>query len=154
MTLSNKDYLQYVPYDDYLSIDDASEAYETLTSLPFKSKELLGKVISDRISFLKKSIEEISGQIEERQRLKDILNSDIDEKICQTKSALYELDSFGDLCDRRSSLEEQVAALHKEKRNQKLRHWQDTVKLESELRDMKKELLSALRDLEMIKALS
>lgn len=137
---------------------DESIGYDIL-SYPAKSKEILAKVISERISFLRKSIEEISGQIQERQRLKETLNSDIDETLCQTKAALYELSSLGTIADnlnssRKSSLETLLATLHKEKRHQKLLHWQDTVMLERELRDMEKEMLSAQRDLWMVRFVS
>jgi hypothetical protein len=118
---------------------------------PAKSRQILAKVISDRISFLQKSIEAINRQIEERQRLKETLNSDIDEKLCETKNVLYELEYLGIKNGRQISLEELLASLHKEKRHQQLSHWQDTVMLEKELRNLEKEILSAVRDWWMVR---
>ena len=139
--------------------DDSLDLGYTLASKPSMSREILLKVISDRISFLTKSIEDIQEQLLARQKLKESLISDIDTKLCQTKTALYELDSFGSLAERlnsrrKSSLESLFANLDQEKRQQELLHWQDAVLLQRELRQMERELLSAQRDLWMMRLLS
>ena len=55
---------------------------------------------------------------------------------------------------RRIWLEKQVSELYKEKRQQELSQWQDTVKLKHERRKAEKELRSAMLDLWMIQFLS
>jgi len=154
-----EDFLSYFNLYQPKKDETVGIGYDIL-SYPVKSRKLLAKVISDRVSFLRKSIEEISRQIQERQKLKEALNSNIDEELCHTKTALYELDTYGNIANslnsgkRRISLENMLAALHKEKRHHKLSHWQDTVMLERELRNMEKELHSAMRDLWMVRFLS
>ncbi len=69
------------PFDDYQPLRDSVGYW-----YPIKSREVLAKVISDRISFLRKSIEEIRAQVQERQKLKETLSSDIDKKLCETKT--------------------------------------------------------------------
>jgi len=126
-----------------------------LNHLPFKSRDVIERVIADRVAFLKDSIEEIRSQIKERQKLKHELNSGIDEDICEAKSALFELDSLAEVAPgRRSSLEKQIMDLSKEKRQQGLQHWQDTVKLKQERRRAEKELRSAMLDLWMVRFLT
>ena len=85
--------------------------------------------------------------------LRSTLNSDIDGDMCRTQTMLYELDFMPDAA-RRSSLEKQIIELCKEKRYQKLSHWQDTVMLKHELRKAEKELRTATLDLWMIRFLS
>jgi len=134
--------------------------YDFLHSSPIKGKELLAKSISDRISFLKKSIDEIYELLQERYRLKECLNADIDERTCQILTKLYRLGHYDEnpwantSNARRISLEQQITELYKERRQQELGHWQDSVMLKKELRNMEKELLSALRDLWMVRFIS
>jgi hypothetical protein len=130
--------------------------YSTLTSQPLKSREVLTAVISNRVTFLKNTIDEITAQIHERQKLKELLNSDIDQKLCWAQTKKYELDFWNVVtrARRRISLEQQVAELYKEKRQQELSHWQDTVMLKRELRMAEKELRMALLDLWMMKFVS
>ena len=55
---------------------------------------------------------------------------------------------------RRTLLEKQIADLYKEKRQEQLSHWTDTVMLERELRKAEKEERNAMLDLWMLKFLS
>lgn len=114
--------LPSIPYDvDYLPEKEESTTvgigYSILTSQPIKNREVLAKVIADRVSFLQTTINEITSQILERQKLKENLNSDIDEKLCQIITKIYELDFWNVVtrARRRISLEEQVAELLKRK---------------------------------------
>ena len=152
----------YSLYDnniDYLSIKynglNSALGYNALNFLPFKGRDMLPRVVSDRVKFLKSSTDEIKQMLHERQKLKDALNSERDEDICKTQTALYELDSLANADPaRRSSLEKQLADLSQEKRRQELSHWQDTVMLKRELRKAEKELRSAILDLWMLRFLS
>ena len=123
-----------------------------------KSRDVLSQVISDRVSFLKGTIDELAGLIEERQKLKTDLQSNIDDDLCQIQSTIYTLEQ--DMCGvidkskRRIWLEKQISELYKERRQQDLLQWQDTVKLKHEKRIAEKELRSAMLDLWMIQFLS
>ncbi len=127
-------------------------------ALPGKSKEVLARVISDRVSFLKGTIDELTALIEERQKLKDDLQSNIDDDLCQIQSTIYALEQ--DMCGiidkskRRIWLEKQISELYRERRQQELSQWQDTVKLKHEKREAEKELRSAMLDLWMVRFLS
>ena len=96
--------------------------------------------------------------IEERQKLKADLQSNIDEDLCQIQSTIYALEQdMGGVIDkskRRIWLEKQISELYKERRHQELSQWQDTVKLKHERRKAEKELRSAMLDLWMIRFLS
>ena len=127
-------------------------------ALPGKSRDVLAQVISDRVSFLKGTIDELTALIAERQSLKSDLQSNIDDDLCQIQSTIYALEQ--DICGiidkskRRIWLEKQISELYKEKRQQDLLQWQDTVKLKHEKRIAEKELRSATLDLWMIQFLS
>ncbi|MFC1713553.1 hypothetical protein ACFL6S_07795 [Candidatus Poribacteria bacterium] len=126
--------------------------------LPGKSRDVLAQVISDRVSFLKGTIDEITSLIAERQRLKADLQSNIDDDLCQIQSTIYALEQ--DMCGvidkskRRIWLEKEISELYKERRQHDLSQWQDTVKLKHEKRMAEKELRSATLDLWMIQFLS
>lgn len=95
--------------------------------LPGKSKEVLARVISDRVSFLKGTIDELTALIEERQKLKDDLQSNIDDDLCNIQSTIYALEQ--DMCGiidkskRRIWLEKQISELYRERRQQELSQW-------------------------------
>ncbi len=137
----------------YHPVDGGSVSPVGYSMLPFKSRNVLARVISDRLSLLKKSIDEINSLIQERQKLKESLGSDIDEELCRTQTAIYQLELTSDMV-KMSSLEKQISDLYKEKRQQEFSHWQDTVKLKHERRMTEKELRSAMLDLWMIQFLS
>jgi len=128
------------------------------SALPGKSRDVLAQVISDRVSFLKKTTDDLALLIEERQELKSALQSNIDNNLCQIQSTIYALEE--DMCGvidkgrRRTWLEKQISELYKERRQQDLLQWQDTVKLKHERRKAEKELRSAMLDLWMIQFLS
>ena len=127
-------------------------------TLPGRSGDVLSRVISDRVSFLKGTIGDLASLIEERQNLKADLQANIDDDLCQIQSTIYALEQ--DMCGvidkgrRRTWLEKQISELYKERRQQDLLQWQDTVKLKHEKRIAEKELRSATLDLWMIQFLS
>lgn len=152
--ISPKKYLQLpsIPYSADCQPKKAESittgiGYSILTSQPIKNREVLAKVIADRVTFLQNAIDEITTQIQERQKLKEFLNSDIDEKLCHNLTKIYELEFWNipTRARRRISLEQQVAELYKEKRQHEVLHWQDTVMLKRELRNAERELRMALR---------
>ncbi len=123
-----------------------------------KSSDILSRILTDRLYLIRGEISEISHQIDERQRLKKSLDSDIEQKVCDVQNIIYfmELDMCNriDKSRRRSLLEQQIGELYKEKRQGELSHWQDTVMLKRELRKTEKELRSATLDLWMVRFLS
>lgn len=122
--------------------------------LPFKSRDVLTKVMSRRVTFLKTSIRELNGLLQERQKLRDSMKSGIDENLCVVQSQLYGLDALANVSpERKSSLEGQIMELYKERRRQELLHFQDTVALKQELRNLEKELRTATLDLWMLQFL-
>ena len=130
----------------------------SLAEFPIKSKEVLYKTIYSRIVFLRQTIDEIDLLIDERQRLRESISSEIEQKVCDVQNVIHglELDMCGviDKSRRRISLEQQIGELYREERQQKMSHWQDTVKLKHERRMAEKELRSAMLDLWMIRFLS
>jgi len=148
---------KYIPFtaEYWPKEEEDTPEYGILNHLPFKSRDVIERVIADRVAFIRDSIEEIRSQIKERQGLKHDLSEGIDEDICEARSALFELDSLAEVAPgRRSSLEKQIMDLRKEKRNQELLLWQDTVMLKRDLRKAEKELRSAMLDLWMVRFLS
>ena len=127
-------------------------------ALPGKSRDVLTQVISDRVSFLKGTIDDLASLIEERQNLRVDLQANIDDDLCQIQNTIYALEQ--DMCGvvdkskRRIWLEKQISELYKERRQQDLSQWQDTVKLKHERRIAEKELRSATLDLWMTQFLS
>ena len=151
------------PTSEYITADDRYLPMERVNiepriDIPFKSSDVLSKVIFDRVSFLKGTIDDLTELIEERQKLKDNLQSNIDDNLCQIQNTIYALEQ--DMCGvidkgrRRTWLEKQISELYKERRQQDLLNWQDTVKLKHEKRIAEKELRSATLDLWMIQFLS
>ncbi len=129
--------------------------HSALGSLPFKSRSVLAKVTSHRVSFLKTSVRELNGLLRERQELLDSMKSGIDANLCAAQSELYGLDALANgPPERRSSLERQIMDLHRERRSQEALHFQDAVTLKRELRKAEKELRTATLDLWMLKFLS
>ena len=123
-----------------------------------KSSDILSRILTDRLYLIRGEISEISHQIDERQRLKKSLDSDIEQKVCDVQNIIYfmELDMCNriDKSRRRSLLEQQIGELYKEKRQGELSCWQDTVMLQRELRKAEKELRSSMLDLWMVRFLS
>jgi len=123
-----------------------------------KSSDILSRILTDRLYLIRGEIGEISQQIDERQRLKRSLDSEIEQKVCDVQNIIYfmELDMCNriDKSRRRSLLEQQIGELYKEKRQGELSCWQDTVMLQRELRKAEKELRSSTLDLWMVRFLS
>ncbi|MBD3181501.1 hypothetical protein GF312_04360 [Candidatus Poribacteria bacterium] len=133
---------------------DYLKDYSMLTNgMPEKSKKILFEVISDRIYFLKKNIGEINSQLDERQKLKDELKSNIDYDMCRIQTEIYKLDIMPDML-KRTTLESRIMDLCKEKRDKELSFWQDKIELKKELRKIEKELRTAMLDLWIIRFLS
>ena len=140
----------------YSTIDDNIES-NAIMPLPVQTNEILSKILTDRLYFIKDEINEITRQVEERQELKQSLDSEIDQRVCEVRNIIYLIEL--DICNkidksrRRTLLEKQIADLYKEKRQEKHSHWTDTVMLERELRKAEKEERNAMLDLWMIKFL-
>ena len=119
----------------------------SISALNLPCKDLLSKVVSDRISLLYDTIIEVNRHLHARTTLARNIQSHIDESICSTVNLQYELNSDP---NSKTSLENQINELHKEKRQQQLSHWKDTVELKREMRNAKKEMRNAMLDLWMI----
>jgi len=156
---SDKKLIRYFFDSDgrYSEIDDKTEKHD-IVLLPVQSRDILSKLLADRLYLIKYEVSEISQQIDDRQRLKESLDSEIDQRVCEVHTVIYDLElDMGGLIDksrRRISLEQQIGELYKEKRQGELSNWQDTVMLKRELRKAEKELRSATLDLWMLKFLS
>lgn len=160
---SDKKLIRYFFDSDgrYSEIDcktnDKTESHDIMP-LPVQSRDILSKLLADRIYLIKDEVSEISQQIDDRQRLKQSLDTEIDLRVCEVQTVIYHLElDMGEKIDksrRRISLEQQIGELYKEKRQGELSNWQDTVMLKRELRKAEKELRSATLDLWMLKFLS
>ena len=135
--------LDYIPNDIEYKTSLESKTTET-NSLPFKSSEILEKVMADRVSFLKKSIDEINLQIVERQCLSDHLKCGIDKNLCRIQTDLYQIDPLGKMTlDRCAELESEIIRLYQELRQEKVDKWKDILLLKNQLRDTENELRKA-----------
>ena len=126
------DFFEYVPYSPQYSVKPGS---------------LMAAVIYNRLSFLKSTISEISGQLRQRNALWYRQNEDIDENLCKAQSKAYQFEPDHPAA---SDLEQMIIGLQKEQRNLELSHWRDTVELRREYRETEKELRCAVLDLWML----
>lgn len=124
--------------------------------LPMQSKELLAKTLSQRLRFLKKSIDDIQALIQERQQLKDTLDSAIEKELSTTRIEIMQIEHMRltQMMKRKLFLESQLAALNKEKRWQAVSCWQDKVALRRELRNVEKQFNTAYMDQWLLQFLS
>ena len=156
---SDKSLIKYfsIPDDSYNPDKSSIEDY-VIMPLSIQSNDILSKLLTDRLYIIKDEISEISQQIDERQKLKQSLDTEIDERVCQVENVinLIELDMCNkiDKSRRRTLLEKQIADLYKEKRQEQLAYWTDNVMLKRELRKAEKEERNAVLDLWMLKFLS
>jgi len=122
------------------------------SALPFESKEILAKVMNERLESLRSEIDSINTHLRQRARLRDALQSGIREDMCHIQNRVYELNTedSGSVIP----LEKLLAGLSKERRQQEYSHWQDTVMLKRDLRKAEKELRSAVLDLWMVRFVS
>ena len=156
---SDKSLIKYfsIPDDSYNPDKSSIEDY-VIMPLSIQSSDILSKLLADRLYLIKDEINEITQQIDERQRLKQSLDSEIDERVCQVENVinLIELDMCNqiDKSRRRTLLEKQIGDLYKEKRQEQLAYWTDNVMLKRELRKAEKEERNAVLDLWMMKFLS
>ena len=129
------DFFEYVPYSPQYSV---------------KPGNLMAAVIYNRLSFLKSTITEISGQLKQRDALWHRQSREIDENLCRAQSKAYQFEPDHPAAN---NLEKMIIGLHKEKRNLELACFQGTVELRRELRITEKELIQALLDLWIIQFL-
>jgi len=141
---------KYVPFStDYMP------AASTHAALPFESRDTLARVISDRVHFLKDSIEEINSLLQQRKKLRYELQAEIENNTGRIQNLLFELDSMDNVNQtERCSLEGTIVGLSKERRNLELSHFEHTVMLKRDLRKAERELRTAMLDLWMIRFLS
>lgn len=149
--------LPLIEFSSYNAISRGMDS-SLANCLPSKAPQVLSSVISDRISFLEESTEQMKAQIQERQELKNSLDAEIDQRLCQVQTMLHQLKPWDGISKpegrRVTSLEKQIGELYKEKREHRLSHWQDTVMLKRELRKAQKELRTAMLDMWMTRFLS
>ena len=159
ITEKDKDKVRYFVESEgnYSQSSDSAENHG-IVPIPVKSRDMLSRILTDRLYLIRDEMSEISKQIDERTQLKKSLDSEIEQKVCDVQNIIYfmELDMCNriDKSRRRSLLEQQIGELYKEKRQGKLSCWQDTVMLQRELRKAEKELRSATLDLWMVRFLS
>lgn len=150
---SDKRQVRYITDSDS-NYSTSNDSIETNALIQMQNNEILSRILTDRLYFIKDEISEITNQIDQRQKLKQSIDSEIDERVCEVQNVIYLLEF--DLCNRvdrsrrRTMLERQIADLYKEKRQEKLSHWTDTVMLQRELRKAEKEERNAVLDLWML----
>ena len=96
--------------------------------------------VAGKLKVLEAAIEQISQEIDDRERLRDTLLSKMDEAICEQKESLFQVAPYGSspftLGDskRRSSIEKELGVLEAEKRRETTSAWKDIAGLKKELR--------------------
>ena len=138
----------YMPDNPQYFLSTVTE--NSVFNIPFKSKDLLSKVVSDRISFLYDTITEMNRYLLQRTRLRNDFQQEISKDHVQIQNLLFEQQNKGQDI---SSLELRLVELSKEERQQELSHWRDTVELNQKRRYTEKELRRALLDLWLLKLL-
>lgn len=128
------DFFEYVPYSPQYSVKPGSQ-------------DLMAVVIYSRLSFLKSTISEISGQLKQRNALWHRQSREIDENLCRAQSEAYQFEPDHPAAN---NLEKIIFGLHKEKRNLELARFQDIVELRRNLTEAENELRSAFVDLWLI----
>ena len=111
----------------------------SLTSDPLEA------FVQGKLRILEAAIAQVLKEIEERELLRDVTLDDIDNQMCELKTALMAVAPWGNtpsaLGDprRRASLEKDIAALVAEKRHETTATWKDIASLKSELRELVRE---------------
>ena len=100
--------------------------------------------LEDKLQFLKECIEQVEDQLTERQKQKQDFISELEQKICEVQSDIYDLDQLGhiqnnQLSKRRINMDKEIKRLEMEIRQQELEYWRDVTELQKELRQLRKE---------------
>jgi len=127
------DFFEYVPYSPQYSV---------------KPDSLMAAVIYSRLSFLKSTISEISGQLKQRDALWHRQSREIDENLCRAQSKAYQFEPDHPAVN---NLEQMIISLHKESRSLELARRRDIVDLRRELRQTEKELTTASMEWWMVR---
>ena len=101
---------------------------------------LLNSFLTGRKAHTGKSVEDILGLIHERESLKYDNLHKIDYDSAQTKTRLFEIDSWRtginpQIDKTRAQIDRELLAFEREKRFEQVACWRDTTRLKSELRD-------------------
>jgi len=111
----------------------------------------MAAVIYSRLSFLKSTITEISGQLKQRDALWHRQSREIDENLCRAQSKAYQFEPDHPAVN---NLEQMIIGLHKESRSLELARRRDIVDLRRELRGAERELTTALMEWWMVSFLT
>lgn len=104
------------------------------------TENLLENFIAGKLRILEKGINQITEDIDERQKLHDKLLEEINKELCGQKSLLFQVAPNGSapftIGDprRRGTIEKEIASLKGEKRREETLSWKDITTLKKELR--------------------
>jgi len=98
--------------------------------------------IEDKLQFLRECICEVEDQVSSRWNQKEAFIGELEQKICDVRTAIYGLGDQSPSNPQRFSLELEINNLEKEMRQQALECWRDVNGLKRELRQLEKEYLA------------
>ena len=102
------------------------------------------QMTAKRIELLQNAIEEIDGQIQQRKELQENLRTQTTMELSELRSALYELQNTEAHPSTRISLQGHISNVDRGHRLQEVEFFRDLCMLSRELRQAKKELMTAL----------
>ncbi|MBU2613905.1 hypothetical protein KJ925_05640 [Patescibacteria group bacterium] len=118
-------------------------------------RDVFTDIISDKVKFFKQILDEIDGQIKDRECLKDTIQQKIDLRLCKLKTKIYEVEPWGlgnnkNIDSRRDKLEKEIEALAKQKSEESRESWRDIALLRKEYRQFSEQYRNALRKSNLI----
>ena len=105
----------------------------------------LERFVVGKLRILEAAIEELTKEIEEREKLRDTTLHVIDRTLCEQKELLYQVAPYGSSpftvgdSKRRCGIEKELSTLEAEKRRETTAAWKDTANLKKELRELLRE---------------
>ena len=108
--------------------------------------------LDDKLLFLRECIGQVECQLRVREEQKQEFVRELEQRVCEVQTAIYELDDFGlvpnnalghvgtsQFGQRKTGLEREKKLLEREIRQQEVECWRDVTALLKELRQLRKE---------------
>lgn len=95
--------------------------------------------IEDKLNFLREALDQVETQIKIRSNHTQAFIQELQKKACEVRSDLHRLPDQSPANPNRRPLEQQIADLEREIRQQKIDCWRDIAGLQREKRQLEKE---------------
>ncbi|MEW5911314.1 MAG: hypothetical protein AB1814_02060 [Thermodesulfobacteriota bacterium] len=143
-------------YSTGKSIDDIVGAGDN--KKPSADKEIIRNILEDKVVFFKQILDDIDNQVKDRMILKESILHKLDERLCDLKTKIYEIETWGlgrnkSIDSRRDKLEKEIEALAKQKSEEHRESWRDIALLRKEHRQFSQQYRNAARKTGLISKL-